>query len=51
MKNIPIFFTFDNNYVEPAAVAFYSLINSKKEDVFYDMYVLNKDISPDKKEI
>ena len=27
---IPIFFTFDNNYVEPAAVAFYSLLNKAK---------------------
>ena len=48
MITIPIFFTFDNNYVEPAAVAFYSLLDKAKEDVFYEMYVLHSDISEEK---
>ena len=44
-KRIPIFFTFDNNYVIPAAVAFYSLLNKTAENVFYEMYVLHSDIT------
>lgn len=44
MKHIPIFFTFDNNYVVPAAVAFWSLLNRAKSDVFYEMHVLHHDI-------
>lgn len=51
MKNIPIFFSFDNNYVEPAAVAFYSLLNKAKDDVFYDMYVLHSDITEAKQKL
>lgn len=45
MKVIPIFFTFDNNYVVPAAVAFWSLLNRAKTDVFYEMHVLHHDIT------
>ncbi len=45
MKHIPIFFTFDNNYVVPAAVAFYSLLNRAGRDIFYEMHVLHHDIS------
>lgn len=45
VKHIPIFFTFDNNYVVPAAVAFWSLLNRAKHDVFYEMHVLHHDIS------
>ena len=45
MKTIPIFFTFNNNYTVPAAVAFYSLLNRAKKDVFYEMYVLHSDIT------
>ncbi|MCQ2976091.1 MAG: glycosyltransferase family 8 protein [Bacteroidales bacterium] len=48
LKKIPIFFTFDNNYVEPAAVAFYSLLDKAKENVFYEMYVLHSDIMEEK---
>lgn len=47
MNPIPIFFTFDDNYTVPAAVAFYSLLNKAKKDVFYEMYVLHSDITPD----
>ena len=45
MKTIPIFFTFNNDYVIPAAVAFYSLLNKAKEGIFYEMYVLHSDIT------
>lgn len=51
MKEIPIFFTFDNNYAEPAAVAFYSLLNKTKEGVFYEMFVLHSDITEEKQSL
>lgn len=51
MKTVPIFFSFDNNYVEPAAVAFYSLLNKAKKDVFYEMYVLHSDITEEKQQL
>lgn len=51
LKTIPIFFSFDNNYVEPAAVAFCSLLNKAKENVFYEMYVLHSDIEERKQRI
>ena len=50
-KIIPIFFSFDNNYAEPAAVAFYSLLNKAKKDVFYEMYVLHSDITEEKQSL
>jgi len=51
MKNIPIFFTFDNNYVVPAAVAFDSLLEKAKDGVFYDMYVLHHDITEENQKL
>ena len=51
MKSIPIFFSFDNNYVEPAAVAFFSLLNKAKKNVFYEMYVLHSDITEEKQNL
>lgn len=45
MRRIPIFFTFDDNYTVPAAVAFFSLLNRASANVAYDMYVLHHDIS------
>lgn len=51
MKKIPIFFTFDNNYVIPAAVAFYSLLNKAKDGVFYNMYILHSDITLENQEL
>lgn len=51
MNKIPIFFSFDNNYVVPAAVAFISLLETAKKDVFYNMYVLHSDITKENKEI
>ena len=51
MKNIPIFFAFDNNYTVPAAVAFYSLLNKANNDTFYKMYVLHSDINKENQNI
>lgn len=50
-KIVPIFFAFDNNYVEPAAVAFYSLLNKAHHDVFYQMYVLHSDITEERQNL
>ena len=47
MNRVPIFFTFDDNYVIPAAVAFFSLVNRAREGTFYEMHVLHHDISPE----
>jgi len=46
MRHIPIFFTFDENYVNQAAVAFYSLLSHAAKDVSYEMHVLHHDITP-----
>lgn len=44
-NQIPVVFYFDNNYVIPAAVAFYSLLDNANSDYFYKFYVLQSDIS------
>ncbi|MDR2772543.1 MAG: glycosyltransferase family 8 protein, partial [Elusimicrobiota bacterium] len=44
-KEIPIFFSFNDDYVIPAAVAFHTLLYMAKEDVYYRMFVLHSDIS------
>lgn len=51
MKQLPIFFTFDNNYVVPAAVAFYSLLDKTKKNIEYKMYVLHSDISKENQKL
>ena len=45
MKQIPIFFTFNNDYVIPAAVAFHSLLEKVNTDTFYEMFVAHSDIT------
>ena len=45
LKKIPIFFTFNNDYVVPAAVAFDSLLRRAFSDVAYQMFVIHSDIS------
>lgn len=45
MKYIPIFFSFDDNYVPPAAVAICSLLSKSKPEIFWKMYVLHNNIS------
>ena len=44
MTQIPIFFTFDRNYVVPAAVAFHSLLHRAAPQYTYRLYVLYTDI-------
>lgn len=51
MKKIPIVFSFDNNYVVPAAVAFYSLLNKAALSVFYHMFVLHNDITDENQKL
>ncbi len=45
MKTFPIFFSFDEGYVTPAAVTFESLLSSARPGVFYELYVLHEGIS------
>lgn len=47
---IPVMFCFDKNYVIPAAVAFYSLLEHANKDYFYKFYVLHSDISKEQQE-
>lgn len=44
-EEIPLMFCFDNNYVIPAAVAFYSLLEHANQEYQYTLYVLHTDIS------
>lgn len=46
-KEIPIMFCFDNNYVIPAAVAFYSLLENCNKENYYKLYILHTDITPE----
>ena len=48
---IPIMFCFDNNYVIPAAVAFYSLLEHANKEFFYKLYVLHSDITADNQKL
>jgi len=43
--SIPIFFAFDEGYVNQAAVAFFSLLNRAAPNVSYEMHVLHHGIS------
>lgn len=43
--NIPIMFCFDTNYVIPAAVAFYSLMEHASNKYDYSFYILHSDIT------
>lgn len=45
MKPLPIFFSFDENYVIPAAVTFESLLSNARPGVFYRLYVLHQGIT------
>ena len=47
MNKFPIFFSFDEGYVTPAAVTFESLLSSARPGVFYELYVLHEGISAD----
>ncbi len=45
MKKLPIFFSFDEGYVTPAAVTFESLLTNAKAGVFYELFVLHESVS------
>ena len=45
MNAFPVFFSFDEGYVTPAAVTFESLLSSARPGVFYELYVLHEGIS------
>ncbi len=47
---IPIMFCFDKNYVIPAAVTFYSLLEHADSNYHYHFYVLHSDISKQQQE-
>lgn len=47
MKPLPIFFSFDEGYVTPAAVTFESLLSSARPEVAYALYVLHEGITPE----
>lgn len=47
MKPLPIFFSFDEGYVTPAAVTFESLLSSARPEVTYALYVLHEGITPE----
>lgn len=42
---IPIMHCFDNNYVVPAAVSFYSMLENANKDYNYRLFVLHNDIT------
>lgn len=51
MKNIiPIFHCFDNNYVIPAAVAFYSLLENSNKEYYYELIVAHNNITEENQE-
>lgn len=45
MSKLPIFFSFDDGYVVPAAVTFESLLTNARAGVFYELFVLHAGIS------
>jgi lipopolysaccharide biosynthesis glycosyltransferase len=47
MNILPVFFSFDNNYVIPAAVTFKSLLVNSKDGNFYELHVIHEDITPE----
>lgn len=50
MKEIAIFFTFDNGYVPQAGVTFQSLLENRKQDVFYHLFVVHSVITNENRE-
>lgn len=45
MTVIPVMHCFDNNYVIPAAVSFFSMLQNADPNYFYQLYVLHTDIT------
>ena len=44
-KEIPIMFCFDKNYVIPAGVAFFSLMEHANQNYNYKFYILHSDMT------
>lgn len=44
-KEIPVIFTFDNNFVVPAIVAIYSMLRYASRDYYYRIFIVHSDIS------
>lgn len=44
-REIPVMHCFDNNYVIPAAVSFYSMLENADPSYFYKLFVLHSDIT------
>lgn len=47
MNQIPVMHCFNNNYVIPAAVSFFSMLKNSSKDFEYILYVLHSDIVPE----
>lgn len=47
---IPIMFCFDTNYVIPAAVAIYSLLENANKDYYYKLHILHSDITSEQQQ-
>jgi len=45
MRTFPVFFSFDEGYVTPAAVTFESLLSNARPEVAYELFVLHENIS------
>lgn len=45
MQIIPVVHCFDNNYVIPAAVAFFSMLQHASQEYFYKLYVMHSNIT------
>lgn len=45
MKTIPIFFTFDKNYILAAKVAIHSMLAHASKDYLYELYILHTSLS------
>lgn len=48
---IPIMHCFNNDYVIPAGVAFYSMLEHANKNYFYKLYVLHSDITEENQEL
>ena len=52
MNNIiPVMHCFDNNYVIPAGVAFYSMLENADKSYQYKLYVLHSDITQENQDL
>ncbi|MBE7705507.1 MAG: glycosyltransferase family 8 protein [Cyanobacteria bacterium SIG29] len=50
MNVIPVMHCFDNNYVLPACISFYSMLEHADTNYFYKLYVVSNDITEENKQ-